>query len=67
MKRFRPPPKLLKRDKQATWLNQLRDCVVSLLPLDSPTNRHNETTRGTSTVSKPGKGGGGGESLPVWL
>lgn len=61
MKRFRLPPKLVNRGPLTQWLNELRACVESIQPLDSPSTKHTETTLGTLTRSK----GGGGSSGPV--
>lgn len=67
MKRIRPPGRLMANTKQARWLNELRDCVASMMQTDAPNTRVMETTRGTATIANPKGKSGSEEGLATWL
>jgi len=65
---IRVPAKLRGNSKEAAWINQLREVVISLIPINSLNNKTSRTTKGTiHQGTAAGKSGGGGSGKAVWL
>jgi hypothetical protein len=65
---FRVPPKLKGNGPEAAWHNQMRDVLLSLIPVDSTNTQFKRTTRGTIREGKAGGGDGtSGSGKAVWL
>lgn len=67
---LRVPPKLKGTSAEATWHNQMREVILSLMPIQSVNNKITRTTRGT-IIEGTSKGKGGGDvassGAAVWL
>ena len=64
----RIPPKLRGTSNEAVWINQLREVVISLVPLFSVNNKLHRTTKGTIMQGAKGSGVVGADSSKaVWL
>ena len=65
----RVPPKLKGASAEAMWHNQMREVILSLMPVQSVNNKISRTTKGTIIEgTSAGKGGGSGaEGRAVWL
>lgn len=65
------PSKLPERGKLAklyAWLNQIRDCVDALKPVQSPNVRTGATAMGVSRQANPSQiDDGSASNKPVWL
>lgn len=67
---IRVPPKLKGTSAEASWHNQMRDVILSLMPIQSVNNKITRTTRGTiieGTSAGRGKGSTSGSGAAVWL
>jgi len=68
---IRVPPKLKGSSAEAAWHNQMRDVILSIIPIQSVNNKISRTTKGTiieGTSAGKGTGGGAGSSgAAVWL
>ena len=66
---IRVPPKLKGSSAEAAWHNQMRDVILSIIPIQSVNNKISRTTKGTIIEgTSAGKGGGSGaEGRAVWL
>ena len=67
---IRVPAKLRGSSAEATWHNQMREVILSLMPVQSVNNKISRTTRGTiiegtSAGSKAGSSSSSGAA--VWL
>ena len=65
----RVPPKLKGSSAEAMWHNQMREVIMSLIPVQSVNNKISRTTKGTIIEgTSAGKGGGAVSSgAAVWL
>jgi hypothetical protein len=63
----RVPPKLKGNGPEAAWHNQMREVILSLIPVDSNNTVYKRTTRGTIIEGKAGGSGTGGSGKAVWL
>jgi hypothetical protein len=67
---LRVPPKLKGTSAEASWHNQMREVILSLMPIQSVNNKITRTTRGT-IIEGTSKGKGGGDTASsgaaVWL
>lgn len=64
----RVPPKLKGSSAEAAWHNQMRDVILSLIPIQSVNNKISRTTKGTIIEgTSAGKGTGAGSGKAVWL
>jgi hypothetical protein len=67
---LRVPPKLKGTSAEASWHNQMREVILSLMPIQSVNNKITRTTRGT-IIEGTSKGKGGGDAASsgaaVWL
>ena len=64
---IRVPSKLKGTSAEASWHNQMREVIISLIPVKSVNNMTSRTTKGTiitGTAKGTGLGGGG---KAVWL
>lgn len=67
---IRVPPKLRGSSPEAAWHNQMREVVMSIIPVQSVNNKISRTTKGTviQGTSEGKKGSGDNNSTAaVWL
>ena len=64
---FRVPPKLKGNGPEAAWHNQMREVILSLIPVNSTNTQFKRTTRGTIREGKAGTDGTSGSDKAVWL
>ena len=68
---LRVPPKLKGTSAEASWHNQMRDVILSLMPIQSVNYKITRTTKGTIIEgTSKGKGGSGdtaSSGAAVWL
>jgi len=69
---IRVPPKLRGSSPEAAWHNQMREVVMSIIPVQSVNNKISRTTKGTiiqgtSEGKKGGSGDANNSSAAVWL
>ena len=69
---IRVPPKLKGSSAEAAWHNQMREVVLSLMPIQSVNNKISRTTRGTVIEGTSAGEGGGSTTInnstaAVWL
>jgi|TARA_R100001530_G_scaffold25431_1_gene20523 hypothetical protein len=63
----RVPAKLKGNSPEAAWHNQLREVILSLMPVGSSNTNYKRTTRGTVREGKGGGSGAAGSGKAVWL
>jgi hypothetical protein len=65
---IRVPAKLQGNSAEASWHNQIREVILSLMPVQSVNNKISRTTKGTIIEgTAKGKGGGSSSGKAVWL
>ncbi len=68
---IRVPPKLRGSSPEAAWHNQMREVVMSIIPVQSVNNKITRTTTGTiiqgTSEGKKGSGDTNNSTAAVWL
>jgi|TARA_R110002167_G_scaffold54654_1_gene155696 hypothetical protein len=65
---IRVPAKLRGNSAEASWHNQIREVILSLMPVQSVNNKISRTTKGTIIEgTAAGSSSGGGSGKAVWL
>ncbi len=67
---IRVPAKLKGSSAEAAWHNQMREVILSLMPIQSVNNKISRTTRGTiieGTSAGKGRGSTTTSGAAVWL
>ena len=65
---LRVPQRLKGNTSEAAWHNQMRDVVMSLMPIQSANNKTTRTPKGTIIEgTAAGKKGTAGTGQAVWL